>query len=328
MSLQGPQGSNTLDADWEEQQAPSTPVMQLSTGLSRRKALGIDMSVSAEKTARATLFTVPAHTSPNIYIFKLSLRGKLLQTLSCSDKWELCWGGMPWDSSALALNHVTSQMPLPLGGCFSSASTGWQELTFPSKHGLWGTHGSPKPPGLIPWMLHPRPGCVGQHEPAQVWKPGCPAAGVCASTPWPALFSPRAGDTASPHGWGRCQLWPGLPPGADSPVPVKGGGSVCWGRGSACVLSHGQPAPSGLGSKAASTSQPPTISKELSSLLQSKSKQNTTTDAVCKTKPYLSWDLRTHTKFPASGRASGGTTTVNGYISGGAKELWGQPDFG
>lgn len=106
------------------------------------------------------------------------------------------------------------------------------------------------------------------------------------------------------------------------------GGSVCWGRGSACVLSHGQPAPSGLGSKAASTSQPPTISKELSSLLQSKSKQNTTTDAVCKTKPYLSWDLRTHTKLPASGRASGGTTTVNGYISGGAKELWGQPDCG
>lgn len=90
MSLQGLQGSNTLDADWEEQQAPSTPVMQLSTGLSRRKALGIDMNVSAEKTARATLFTVPAHTSPNIYIFKLSLRGKLLQTLSCSDNWELC----------------------------------------------------------------------------------------------------------------------------------------------------------------------------------------------------------------------------------------------
>lgn len=49
----------------------------------------------------------------------------------------------------------------------------------------------PKPPWLISRMLHPRPGCVGQHgtdvdEPAQVWKPDCPAMRFCTS--WPALL--------------------------------------------------------------------------------------------------------------------------------------------
>lgn len=67
-------GSNTLDADWKENWTHSTPVMKLFTGLSRRKALRIDTSVSVGKTARPTLLTVIIHTSPNIYILKLSLR--------------------------------------------------------------------------------------------------------------------------------------------------------------------------------------------------------------------------------------------------------------
>lgn len=179
-------------------------------------------------------------------------------------------------------------------------------------------------------MLHPRPGCVGQHEPAQVWKPGCPAAGVCASTPWPALLLTSGRGHCKPSRLRKMPVvtWAALRSRFSCSSQRRG---VCLLRQRLCVCAvpwAACTAPSGLGSKAASTSQPPTISKELSSLLQSKSKQNTTTDAVCKTKPYLSWDLRTHTKFPASGRASGGTTTVNGYISGGAKELWGQPDFG
>lgn len=151
----GPHGSNTLDADWEEHQAPSTPVRKLFTGLSRRKALRIDMSVSAEKTAGTTLFTVLTHTS-NIYIFKLSLRWKLLQTHCYSDNKEPRWGRMPWDCSALALNCVTSQMPQPLGSCSYLHGMGGADLlkAQPVRH-----HRSPKPPGLIPWVLHPKPGC-------------------------------------------------------------------------------------------------------------------------------------------------------------------------
>lgn len=113
-------------------------------------------------------------------------------------------------------------------------------------------------------------------------------------------FSPRAGKTASPTAQEDAISDLGSP---QQQIPqFQRGWSVCWDRASACVLSHGQTpctATSGLGSKAASTSQPSTISKKLSTLLQSKSKQNTTTDTICKTKSYLSWDLRTHTKLPA-----------------------------
>lgn len=58
----------------EEQWLRSMPVVNLFAGLSRKKALVVDMSVFIEKKALTTLFTVATLISPNISISKLSLR--------------------------------------------------------------------------------------------------------------------------------------------------------------------------------------------------------------------------------------------------------------
>lgn len=203
----GPHGSNTLDADWEEHQAPSTPVRKLFTGLSRRKALRIDMSVSAEKTAGTTLFTVLTHTS-NIYIFKLSLRWKLLQTHCYSDNKEPRWGGMPWDCSALAQNCVTSQMPQPLGSC-SYLQQAQDGRSWPPQSTACEAPQVPKatradPMGATPqtWMQMSQLRSRNQAAQPQGFVPehhGQPC------------FWPRAGKTASPYSSGRCHLWLGCP---------------------------------------------------------------------------------------------------------------------
>lgn len=166
---------------------------------------------------------------------------------------------------------------------------------------LWGTHRSPKPPQLIPRRLHPRPGCVGQHwtdadEQLRSGNQATQPRGLCLNTTASLASDPGQGKQQAPRAQEDASCDLGCP-------QSRFQGLVCLLGHSPCVCAvPWQPActaPSALGNKAASTSQPPTISKELSSLLLSKSKQNTATDTMGKTKPYLNWDLRTHTKLPA-----------------------------
>lgn len=58
----------------EEHWPHSMPVTDLFVGLSRRKVLVVDMSVSIKKKTLTPLFILTTHTSPNINILKLSLR--------------------------------------------------------------------------------------------------------------------------------------------------------------------------------------------------------------------------------------------------------------
>lgn len=184
------------------------------------------------------------HTSPNIYIFKLSLRWKPLthiQTIKSHDEvgcleapqhW--LWTMSPlkcyslWVAVLIFSKHRTGGAGLLLKA--QSVRHTWVPKADPMDDGWSHT------PDLAVW------GNVEQMSMGQLRSRNQAAQpqGFVPEHRDQPCFWPQAGETASPYSSGRCQLWPELPPGADSPVPVKGGGlfagaeplSVCCPMGS------------------------------------------------------------------------------------------------
>lgn len=112
--------------------------------------------------------------------------------------------------------------------------------------------------------------------------------------------------------WGKLQAQraqEGATSGADATSRLLGpnqtGWSVCWVGGSMCTLGlAGSLHISHLvwETKANNTIQP-IAPRNYFHLFSPNSKQTTAKHTICKTKPYLSWSLRTHTKLPGSLRA-------------------------